>query len=80
MRVYEARYTKMNKTVVLINDALMKRHPEHKGDEIRFICPSHDDSRPSARWHSQKLVWYCDACGDGGGAIDLASKLGVKRS
>jgi hypothetical protein len=48
--------------------------------ELRFLCPAHKDTKPSARWHHAKRVWYCDACGDGGGAIDLGIKLGVKRS
>ena len=51
-----------------------------KDDEIKFLCPAHKDTNPSARWHREKWVWYCDACGDGGGAIDLGIKLGVKRS
>jgi hypothetical protein len=70
--------TTLDRLAVAIEDVLMKLHSLHKGDEIGFICPSHNDSRPSARWHSEKRVWYCDVCGDGGGAVDLSKKLGVK--
>ena len=48
------------------------------GEETQFLCPSHDDHNPSARWNANKQVWYCDACGEGGGVFDLANKLGVK--
>ena len=49
------------------------------GRELRFRCPAagHDDRHPSARWHPDKQVWHCDACGAGGGAIDLARLLGL---
>jgi hypothetical protein len=70
--------TTLDRLAVAIEDALMKLHPLPKGDEIGFICPSHNDTRPSARWHCEKRVWYCDACGDGGGAVDLSKKLGLK--
>jgi hypothetical protein len=69
-----------NHLIVEIEALLQTRKPEQKGDETAFICPSHNDSKPSARWHHAKRVWYCDACGDGGGAVDLGKKLGVKRS
>jgi len=57
---------------------IANRHPLHKGDEITFTCPSHEDNRPSARWNRVKRVWYCDACGTGGGFVDLAKRLGAK--
>jgi DNA primase len=49
-----------------------------KDDEIKFLCPAHKDTNPSARWNQKKHVWYCDACGTGGGCIDLAKRLGIK--
>lgn len=51
-----------------------------KSGEISFLCPAHEDTNPSARWNQQKKVWYCDACGIGGGYVDLAKRLEVKRS
>lgn len=45
--------------------------------EISFLCPAHEDTNPSARWNHHKKVWYCDACGIGGGFVDLAKRLEV---
>jgi hypothetical protein len=52
------------------------------GGEIRFRCPQPEDHRngdehASARWNPAKMVWRCDACGAGGGALDLARRLGI---
>ena len=49
-----------------------------KRGELSFLCPAHEDTNPSARWNQQKKVWYCDACGTGGGFVDLAKRLKVK--
>lgn len=53
--------------------------PEH-GD-IRFRCPlpDHPDKRPSAFWNRAKATWVCRVCGEGGGALDLADRLGVPK-
>jgi hypothetical protein len=56
----------------------MTRSGRREGREIRFQCPAHDDHSPSARWNQKKAVWHCDACGAGGGALDLAKRLGVE--
>src|SRR5206468_732111 len=50
-------------------------HPER--GELRFRCAAHDDEHPSARWHPTRHVWRCDACGAGGGYMDLARRLGI---
>lgn len=52
--------------------------------EIAFTCPNPEahanrDAHPSARWNREKAVWYCDACGVGGGVVDLARRLGLTR-
>lgn len=52
------------------------RQPHKAGSEILFLCPAHADIHPSARWHTQKHVWHCDACGAGGGAKQLAISFG----
>jgi len=49
-----------------------------KRGELSFLCPAHEDTNPSARWNQQKKVWYCDACGTGGGFLDLAKRLKIK--
>jgi hypothetical protein len=66
--------------VTAVETEIAERSPVAQGTEIVFLCPSHKDRNPSARWNTEKKVWYCDVCGHGGGVIDLARKLGVKRS
>jgi putative DNA primase/helicase len=51
--------------------------------EIRFRCPcpqkhTNGDAHPSARYNPVKAVWTCDVCKAGGGALDLAARLGVE--
>lgn len=60
-----------------LEDAINERQGKREGDEIRFICPAHDDHNPSARWNHDKEAWHCDACKAGGGFKDLASLLGI---
>ena len=73
-----ARLEHGNRLARNIEFEIQNRQPRERGGETVFICPSHNDSKPSARWNGDKHVWYCDACGDGGGASDLWNKLGVK--
>ena len=53
------------------------REAKPASGEVRFLCPAHDDHRPSARWHPQKQTWCCDSCGAGGGYVDLARIFGL---
>jgi predicted RNA-binding Zn-ribbon protein involved in translation (DUF1610 family) len=64
-----------------IEAAAMAREGRPERDEVRFRCPAdgHEDIHPSARWNGEKATWRCDACGAGGGAIDLADRLGIER-
>src|SRR5688572_24758929 len=47
--------------------------------EVQFRCPlpDHEDIHPSARFNAEKGAWFCDVCGVGGGAYDLAERLGI---
>jgi hypothetical protein len=54
---------------------LLDRSGRREGREIRFLCPAHDDSHPSARWSHSKAVWFCDVCHAGGGWRDLSRRL-----
>ncbi len=63
--------------VIQIDPVVMSRQGKAEGGEVRFLCPAHDDHHPSARWNRTKAVWHCDACGKGGGALDLARRLGI---
>lgn len=56
-----------------------KGQPLRGGKEVRFCCPSHDDEHPSARYSPTELIWHCDVCQSGGGALDLAERLDVAR-
>jgi hypothetical protein len=44
--------------------------------EFAVVCPFHDDHDPSLRVNEAKGTWYCDVCAEGGGAWDLAVRLG----
>jgi hypothetical protein len=56
---------------------LLDRRGRPEGREIRFLCPAHEDTNPSARWSRTKATWYCDVCQKGGGWRDLARRLGL---
>src|SRR5262249_43066886 len=65
-------------------NALMQRGGRVEGAEIRFSCvfpERHEDSdaHPSARFHPGSAVWPCDACGRGGGILELARLLNLQR-
>lgn len=64
-----------------LESAVLARSGTQRGAEIMFRCPieGHEDRHPSARWHTGKLVWRCDVCDVGGGALDLADRLGIER-
>jgi AAA domain len=56
-----------------------RRRPHH---EVVFRCalPGHEDVHPSCRWNGRKATFYCDVCGKGGGALELAALLNVDAS
>lgn len=64
-----------------IDRAVLARDGRPEGSEIRFQCPApdHEDVHPSARWSLAKGTWRCDGCGEGGGALDLAGRLGIEK-
>jgi hypothetical protein len=64
--------------VAALSRAVKALSARREGRETRFLCPAHDDHSPSARWNPEKAVWRCDACGAGGGALDLAERLGIE--
>jgi len=61
--------------------ACERRDGTPKRGEVEFRCPAdgHDDRHPSARWNPAKGVWCCPVCKAGGGALDLADRLGVAK-
>ncbi len=63
-----------------IEAAIARRDGRKDGAETRFRCPNpnHADAHPSARWNPNKATWCCDVCGEGGGALDLAKRLGLE--
>ena len=48
---------------------------KQRGPFARFLCPCHDDTRPSA--FGGQYGWRCFACGARGGLLDLAVALGL---
>lgn len=81
-RVPHAEYTPSPELVASLTAAAEARNGRRKGADIVFTCPSgeHKDRNPSARLNVSKATWYCDVCGNGGGALDLAQRLGVELS
>ena len=68
-----------------LETALLARDGKHEGREIRFRClrpenHRNGDASPSARYHRDKHVWCCDACGGGGGWKDLCELMGISVS
>ena len=49
--------------------------PGSRTESIMVSCPkpSHPDKNPSAWLNSEKNVWYCGACDEGGDIIDLGA-------
>jgi hypothetical protein len=63
-----------------ITAEVVKRGGVFEGGEWRFPCwnaTSHTngDASPSRRWNPSKATHYCDPCGEGGGAVDLAKRF-----
>jgi DNA primase len=61
-----------------IETALLARAGKHSGDELKALCPFHDDTAPSLDWNSSKHVFLCRSCGEKGGWKKLAKALGVE--
>lgn len=71
-----------SENVGTITTAVIGRDGKRERNEYRFRCPNltehtNGDQRPSARWNPDKAVWHCDACKQGGGATDLATRLEI---
>ena len=60
-----------------VEAAIWQRQAKREGAEVRFLCPSHKDTHPSARYHPEKQTWYCDVCKIGSGILDLAHRLDI---
>lgn len=61
-----------------LEQAVSARAGKQDGNEIKFLCPAHDDTNPSAFYNIEKGVWHCKSCGTSGGYIDLAKRLDVE--
>jgi hypothetical protein len=60
-----------------LRGVLLTRGAVSRGRHLRFACPAHDDAHPSADYEPALRVWVCRSCGTGGGARDLARRLGL---
>jgi hypothetical protein len=68
-----------------LKKAVLARSGRWEGEEIRFRCPHprlhrNEDANPSARYNPDRFVWYCDACGKGGGWKELCDVMSVSLS
>ena len=49
---------------------------EHgNGDQIKIICPFHNDHKPSCGVNLEKQVYNCFACDSGGNALDFVAQM-----
>lgn len=58
---------------------LLERHVSGlriSGNRATGLCPFHDDHNPSFRADLERGVWYCFACGKGGGVRDFTLLVG----
>ena len=65
--------------------AVLARDGRRSDGEIWFRClhperHKNGDARPSAKYNTEKGAWYCVVCKTGGGARELAERLGVSWS
>lgn len=60
-----------------LEQTLLARSGKQSGVEISFLCPSHEDTRPSASYNSEKDVWQCFTCKASGTGRNLADLLNV---
>lgn len=48
---------------------------KRQGGELYATCPFHTDGkRPNFRVNIEKNTWFCDVCGEGGGAVEFIAK------
>lgn len=67
----------MTDLTAAIESALQSRKARRRGDEVDFLCISHEETNPSASWNRKMGVWHCMQCGAGGHNTDLAKRLGI---
>ena len=53
----------------------MRPEPKGKTESIMISCPkpNHADKNPSAWINTDKQVWHCGSCGEGGDVLDIAA-------
>ncbi len=62
--------------------AMVEREVERRGarfvrGEWWMLCLAHAEKTPSAAYRPDTGTWYCQGCRQGGGALDLAARLGL---
>ena len=48
---------------------------EKKGKDYRCLCPFHDDHDPSMTINTQKQIFKCFVCGQGGNVFTFVQKI-----
>lgn len=48
---------------------------KHGNNDLKGLCPFHDDKNPSLIITPEKQLYHCPACGAGGSVIDFAMKF-----
>ena len=60
------RNTKPKDYTDFIHANLEVKYESIDGDEMRCLCPLHDDSDPSFSMNRKTGLWFCQTCGIGG--------------
>lgn len=60
-----------------VERALESRGARFSRGEWWMLCPAHAEKTPSAAYRPDTGTWYCQGCQAGGGALDLAARLGL---
>lgn len=53
--------------------------PTRTANQYMAICPLHEEEKPSLSINSEKNLWHCFGCGQGGNAINFVQKIEAKK-
>ena len=64
---------------VIVDKLINERQGKQQGEnEIKALCPFHDEKNPSFSYNTSKETFHCFGCGIKGNSIKLAQKFGIE--
>lgn len=54
----------------LLGEPVMASH-----NRAKYLCPLHNEKKPSFNWYKDTNSWYCFGCAKGGSVIDLVMAM-----